>query len=289
MNALIVMAVGVKYLQYFETLRPQFEAYARKCRADLIVCSEPPDPAFKRNILAQKMLLPERYKAFDWIAFLDLDVLISSAATSIFDCIDETKAFAAVADPRGTAKFANVVRYFWRLPEILNETHQGYFVDRGFAPHPLLKASINGGAFLCKPSTIAGLFRDAYFSDLRETASGGAMIDRIAAQNDEAIMAYVSQTNNLFFELDERFNKQVIYQLYEESNSALIEKIGTPEFQALVRRHNNNEFPSSIYDYPYRYRKFVARELERCCILHFSAGFPFVNVLQQTVVPSRSW
>ncbi|MFT5760203.1 MAG: hypothetical protein ACI9LM_004987 [Alteromonadaceae bacterium] len=41
------------------------------------------------------MLIPHQYKQYEWIAFLDLDVLISNNAPSIFDFVDDTKAFAA--------------------------------------------------------------------------------------------------------------------------------------------------------------------------------------------------
>ena len=49
------------------------------------------------------MLIPHQYKQYEWIAFLDLDVLISNNAPSIFDFVDDTKAFAAstIEEDRG--------------------------------------------------------------------------------------------------------------------------------------------------------------------------------------------
>ena len=147
MNAIVLLAIGERYVKYFESVKTQFETYAKKCNAELVLCTEAPDPTFKRNILCQKMLLPEIYSRYDWIAFFDLDVLISDTAPSIFNCIDQSKAFFAVTDPRGTEKFKNVVMNYWQLPHILEETHESYFVDRGFPKSSDAMKSINGGVF----------------------------------------------------------------------------------------------------------------------------------------------
>ena len=263
MNAIVLMAIGEKYLKYFEYVRTQFESYAKRCNAELILCTEVPDPTFRRNILAQKMLLPKLYINYDWIAFFDLDVLISQNAPSIFDYVDESKAFSAVVDPRGTQKFKNVVLNVWGSPKILEETHQTYFTDRGFPNNPLLSGSINGGIFLCQPKKISSKFRDFYFSDFHEMP------------HEEAMMAYVSQSNNLFYELDERFNKQIMYEIY--SNDEIILIINKKYFRFLRRLHTYVKPFRFIY--PASYKNFVNKQLEENYILHFSGGFPFANIV----------
>lgn len=264
MNAIVLMVIGEKYLKYFEYVRSQFEAYAKKCNAELILCTEVPDPTFKRNILAQKMLLPELYINYDWIAFFDLDIIISDNAPSIFNYIDESKAFSAVVDPRETEKFKNVALKCWNSPRILEETHQTYFTSRGFPDRPLLSGSINGGVFLCQPKKISSKFKDFYFSDFNETITA----------YEEAIMAYVSQTNNLFYKLDGRFNQQIIYEIY--SNDKIISIINSKYFRLVKLIHTYVKIPSFLY--PVGYKNFVKNKLEENYIIHFSGGFPFVNI-----------
>lgn len=127
MNAIVLMAIGDKYLKLAKHVRSQFNRYAKKCNAKLIICSEAPDPTHKRNILCQKMLLPAIYNNYKWIAFFDLDILISENAPSIFESIDDTKGLLAVSDPLGSEKFKNVVNLHWNQPTILFETHASYF------------------------------------------------------------------------------------------------------------------------------------------------------------------
>ena len=263
MNAIVLMAIGDRYTKLFKRVRCQFEDYAAKCNANLVICSELPDPTFKRNILAQKMLLPGLYRNYKWIAYIDLDVIISDHAPSIFDHADESKAFAAIVDPRGSTEFANVVNHFFRLPRILQETHESYFSDRGFPDHPFPKASINGGVFLCKTDELAQPFREFYFSGFREMP------------HEEAMMAYVSQSRNLFYPLDGRFNDQIIYEIYKDPSAPVINTIGGTYFRALrkLQRH----LSPAPWAFPPQYRAVVRDALKTNYIVHFSAGFPFAH------------
>ncbi len=181
----------------------------------------------------------------------------------IFDFVDETTAYAAVVDQRESQEFANVVNHFWRLPKILKETHQSYFTDRGFPVHPFRVASINGGVFLCRPNDIAELFRDFYFSGFSEMP------------HEEAMMAYVSQSNNLFFELDRRFNDQIIYEVYKDPNSPVVAATKGSRFRVLRKLQGPLELPA--WTYPSAYRAMIREILKTNYIVHFSANFPFDN------------
>jgi hypothetical protein len=264
MNAIVLMAIGDKYSRSLNAVRGMFLRYASSCNADLVVCDVPPDPSFKRNVLCQKMLLPDLYKQYDWIAFLDLDILISRHAPSIFDFTDDRGAFSAVVDQRDSEKFENVVRGFWKQPAILNETHKSYFSDRGFPDHPLRKASVNGGVWLCKPSRISSLFRTFYFSEF------GPMV------HEEAMMAFVAQRANLFFELDYRFNTQLIFELFSSLQSPVLGEINGWRFR-WFKRHCAENIPLR-HEYPRAYQALVNSTQENCYFLHFSSGFPYINI-----------
>src|ERR1700733_11138945 len=264
MNAIVLMAIGEKYARYLDAVRAPFLEYSSMCGAQLVVCDAAPDPSFKRNLLCQKMLLPDLYRQYEWMAFFDLDMLISCRAPSIFNFTDDRKAFAAVADARGSQQFANVVNEYWKQPRILAETHGSYFSDRGFPDHPFPKASINGGAWLCKPASISTMFKEFYFSDFP------AMI------HEEAMMAYVAQKADLFFELDPRFNVQIIYELYRSLHSVALKEVKSRSFRRFMR-YCTDKVPEQQM-YPSAYRALVDEALERCYCLHFSAGFPYINI-----------
>jgi len=265
MNAIVLMASGRKYLRDLAVAKASFELYAKRCHATLAICDTPPDPTFKRNILCQKMLVPHLFRQYEWIAFCDTDILISKAAPSIFEYIDDDRAFSAVVDERGSEKFVNVVRNLWKQPEILNETHDSYFSSRGFPDHPFAKASINGGVWLCRPAKIADELRRVYFSDL---APGST--------HEEPLMAYVSQKNGLFYELDPRFNRQFLYELFTPPQSPVTEELGSLYFRAFQRLHARTHPPSFLY--PKAYRARVNEALSRSYFLHFCGGFPYVNI-----------
>jgi hypothetical protein len=265
MNAIVLMASGKKYLKDLAAVKPSFERYAKRCQAQLVICETPPDPTFKRNILCQKLLIPHLYKQYEWIAFCDIDILISKDAPSIFDHIDETRAFSSVVDKRSSLKYINVVRELWEKPGILTETHESYFSSRGFPDHPFPKGSINGGVWLCKPARIAEEFRRFYFSDLVPDSP-----------HEEAPMAYLSQKNGLFYELDSRFNAQLIYDLFTPPRSLVTKKIRGLYFRGLKRLHKQTH-PASFM-YPKAYKDLVSEALGRSYFLHFSGGFPFINM-----------
>ena len=273
-KAIVIMAVGERHRRLLRAARGQFEKYCDKCNAELIVCTQPPDPAFRRTIITQKLLLPKLVKAFDWVAVFDLDVVISDNAPSIFAHADESKGFGAVLSPRGTQGFRN---YYAKLPEVLRESSTSYFLDRGFPGHPSLVGAINGGVVLYNPAKVSDLFERWYYSAFEERPCADVFRHREIFTQDEGPMAYLTQTNGLFFALDEKFNTEIIYQLYSDLNSQVIRVIGTKYFRGLVRLHK--KFYPPAFAYPSLYKDFVKTQLGLCYGLHFSAGYPLVNVV----------
>lgn len=264
--AIVTMAIGDKYRKKLSFVHDVFEGYAKKCGADLRVCTEPLDSTFRRNLLCQKLLIPTKYKDYDWICFLDLDILISNNAPSIFDEIDDSFSFSAVMDKRESSGFKNTVIHVWNRPDILEETHRSYFSARGFSDNELIQGSINGGVLLCNPAKIACLFEDAYWSNLPGSI------------HEEAIAAYVSQTNNQFKPLDERFNVQLLHELSADHLSSAFKSTQGNYFRILRRLHD--VLPGAILRqlYPSAYKKFVAEKMKESFMLHFAGGYPFVGL-----------
>lgn len=279
-DAIVLMAVGARYRALLDSVRPQFERYAEACDADLVVFTEPPDATGQRNILCQKMLLPDLCRDWERMAFLDLDVLISRDAGSIFMGLPEGAGLAAVVDPRGTTAFVNVVNYLWRLPEILAETHESYFSGRGFPPFPAdtpVVGSINGGALVCRPALLADVFKAAYFDGFEMQVSGEGFVQRKIAVHEEAMMAYHAQVRRLFAPLPERFNHQFLYSLMAEPDQPAVRWMQSIGYKLLRRADARATVPAMFYQRAWR--DLVRRSLASFDIVHFAGGFPFRGLM----------
>lgn len=209
MRAIVLLAIGSKYEQLLEATRSQFEAYAKRCNATLEICTELPDPSNQGHLFTQKLLIPKKYEQYEWIAFLDLDIVISESATSIFDACEMEKGFGAILDPRGQEQFNYTNRHWFghRHPEKL--TTRWYFEDRDYEWDERLIGSFNAGVWLCQPKLVADLFAD-YYWEKTKLPSGYAI-------HEEAPMAYLTQRYGLFFSIDERFNRQLIYLIADKN------------------------------------------------------------------------
>jgi lipopolysaccharide biosynthesis glycosyltransferase len=275
MNAIVLLAIGSKYEKILEATRSQFKAYAKRCNATLEICTELPDPTNQGHLFTQKLLIPKKYEQYDWIAFLDLDIVISESAPSIFETVDPSKGFGAILDPRGQDKF-NYTNIHWfghRQPEKL--TTRWYFEDRGFEWDERLIGSFNAGVWLCQPKLVADLFAN-YYWERTKVPSGYAM-------HEEAPMAYLTQTHDLFFSIDERFNQQLIYLIADQGAyiNTRVAKLQRWINKQLGKVHSKRETPFMLQPYI----QFVDKSLKENYILHFSGNFPIPENLSNQIKP----
>jgi lipopolysaccharide biosynthesis glycosyltransferase len=262
-RAICLMAIGKHYEKQLEKLRDQLENYATKCNATIEILKSPPDPSYKRPLLAQKLLIPEILIRYHLVLFLDLDIAISKEAPSVFELLPQNKSFGAVLDPRDSPEFKKTWKH---LPHGETETTADYFIARNFMNHPDLKGSMNGGVFLFRPKEVAEAFKAYYLSDHDQGERNSF---------EEAPMAYITQTKGQFFPLDPRFNVQLLYKLK-----------GTPEGEKLTNKEK--KIPRFVKRKLYRwldisfipvsgYRNFCKHHLTRSFFLHFSSKLPFVK------------
>ena len=242
--------------------KASFTSYARRCDADLHVIRSPLDLSFNRSLLSSKLLIPSTYRHYDQILFLDLDILINDLSPCIFDQY-ENIGFGAAIDERDSIGFKNTCELVWNRPELLEETHLSYFIDRGFEFNSLLVASINGGVLLFRPSIVADIFKDAYFSGLP------------AMSHEEAILAYVSQIHSVFFQISSAWNTQILHSLSAECGPAFF-STKSKRFKLIKLLNSKGLYSASSLPFflPQAYRNFVSNSLEACNILHFAGGFP---------------
>lgn len=267
-RAVCLMAIGERYQAQLERMETgvegrsgQFTRYADACGAELVVLRDAPDPSMHRSILYQKLLVPSICARFDLVLFIDLDVVISSRCPDVFRLMPENAGLAAVLAPRGAEKYR---RAWQHIPRVEAETATTYFTSRNFPPSEKHIGDINGGVLLFRPERIARQFEDYYWSDHSQGVLEGY---------EEAPMAHITQTTDLFHPLDERFNTQFLYELqtpaagyvrairqnglYRKIDKTLSRKFGL-EKDFLLRK---------------AFRSFRDHLLDTVYILHFSGMF----------------
>ena len=263
-NLIVCMVIGNRYRRQYQALKEPLKAYADKCDADIKLITNLPDKLMKRNVLAQKLLIPSMFPDYQRLALLDLDVIINKNAPNIFN-ENVNAGFSACVDPRSSDGFQNTCEYVWRQPKILEETDLSYFTSRGFVADDALKHSINGGVMLMNPNWIGDLFKNAYYSDLPMVS------------HEEAIAAYISQINGFFEPLNHRYNIQVIHELSAELGLAF--RASQTRYFSLLRKMQRL-VPSILNEkmYPPSYRKLMARLIDANYIIHFSGDYPYAGL-----------
>ena len=278
-NAIVLMVIGKKFENQFHFVKERFYSYAKKINCDLIICDKPPDEKFKRRLLHQRMLLPSLYDNYEWIASLDLDLIISDDAPSIFDYKNNDKGLGAFVIPRHTEKWKNTVKRIYKhSKEILKETHKTYYQIRNFSNFPKETetiASINGGVMLFNTKKVSKLFKEAYYSD-EPKINKNSKISYCPTITEGALLAYISQVNNLFFSLPEKFNNIVLYNIFEDLNNPVSQIHKSRYFKLIRKIHGHFSIPNIFY--PKVYRNFVSEQLKKSYFLGFHGNLPFAGI-----------
>lgn len=263
-RALLVTAIGKPYRRLLRYKYKEIHAYAQKCNARLIVQDKLLDPTNHRSVFSQRLLIPTSYPEYKLIALFDLDIHISRNAPDIFEVMDCDSGLAAVLDQRGSEGF----RRTWRdFPRILSETSESYFTSRGFPVAQGIQGSINGGILLFRPQVIGSLFKDYYWSD--------HMQNHVGDGNEEAPIAYISQTHAIFQSLDDRYNRQFIYSWNSSDYGMVLDRICNKLCETRVYRGVMKVTGIDIMRYfkNLSYSEFIKRNMSDAYIVHMSGGY----------------
>ncbi|MDQ0592621.1 lipopolysaccharide biosynthesis glycosyltransferase [Chryseobacterium ginsenosidimutans] len=261
-KAICLFIVGEKYWKIYDKNKAQLKNYAKKCGAEIKIIDKPLDDQFHRPLLSQKLLIPTATLEYDIVLFLDVDIIISDMAPSIFEYLPENKHFGGILDPRGTQEFNKTWKH---IPRILEETDEVYFTDRNFKNNSLLQGSINGGVFIFRPRKVTDVFKNYYFSEHNQGELNSF---------EEAPFAYISQINNWFESLPIEFNTQVLYKIK-----------GTEKGIEIIRKEK--KLPKLFLKYYYKktgfcfyptkqYKDYVRQIIAENYFVHFSGNYPII-------------
>lgn len=198
-NAVVVFARGKKYLKQLEIVRPNIEQYAKKCGADFFAVTDLPEGMenHNRDVYSIKLLIPTLYSQYEIVLFLDLDVYITPNCPNLFELMPEDIGLMAK-----THKYDKIYkRVFKHCTGVIDKSIEDYFEDAGFCYNTNCVAEINGGVLLFRPEIIADELKKYYYSDISE----GKNFD------DEPPLAYYSQTNKCFKQLDVKYNCEILF------------------------------------------------------------------------------
>jgi len=262
-RALVVMAIGNHYKKILTRRRLDLKNYAKKCSADLIEISENLDKTDNpRPPLDQKLLIPYHLMHFDQLGFLDLDVLISSKAPSIFD-VNPMIGFSAVPTLY-SEKYVRVCKRYFGIDPL---NHHNYFSQRGVENSDNF-FSINGGVWVCRPKIVAEYLNNAYWR-LKKN-----VVDYNEPCADELNFAYETQLRGDFSALDIRFNHKILYDLYgiDEYYKKIAKSIPFKIIKNLEYRH-----PNLPLKYPGIYNDIIDKALSANWFVHFAGKLPYLS------------
>jgi len=261
-KVICLLVVGEKYEKQFSKNKSQFYLYAQNCGAEIKIIDTPLDATHKRPLLSQKLLIPSLVKEFDIALFMDLDIKINKNAPSIFDVLPKEKSFGAITDPRGTEEYNKTWVNEKRITE---ESTLSYFETRNFSANANLKGSINGGVFVFRPLEVFDLFENYYYSDHDQGPFNSY---------EEGPMAYLTQSNDSFFNIDPKFNLQILYKLKgtKEGNEIINNQKKIP---SIIRKYYQRKFKTVLLPTK-SYKNFVEKHLQQNWFIHFAGGYPLV-------------
>lgn len=260
---------GDRYMSTFLAAKAQLEAYAGSCSADIAVIDRALDPDGRDSINAQKMLIPSAFSQYDIVVHIDLDVLLPLNLPNIFSSVPVNAGFSALVDPRESYAFQKA----WGFADWTREGHRRYFENMGLSADIEL-LSVNGGVLAFRPRLIADLLK-AWYVDTEKYAGRTDSY----FHNEEGPMAYIAQTNGLFFPLDCRFNREVFFALHETDQG----KAAYNEFRSLpnrIRRRMRKNIGLGWQNFGFgrQYVLFIEDLLRDGNLVHFAGKYPIPSV-----------
>jgi hypothetical protein len=197
--AIVVFVIGEKYIENFEKkFKKNLVDYCNKYNYELIILSEfirNEENMDKKKFYWQRLLIPDKYKDYDYIISLDSDIFINPNAPPL--PLNEI--------PQGKVAAVNERKYFGNYEWRENIQRKMGWEKTGKEWYALSGENknyndhINGGLVIYQPKYHAKLFLDLYDNNIINYMK--------YHQDDQSIISSFVIDNDLIYWLDERFNK----------------------------------------------------------------------------------
>ena len=197
--ALVVFVIGKNYILSFNnTFKNNLEKYCEKYDYELIVLNEyiiQYDNIDKKKFFWQRMLIPNKFKDYDYVVSIDSDIYINLHSPPL--PLNEI--------PIGKVAAVNERKYFnnyeWRekiqLKQGWEKTGKEWYALSG--ENKDYNDHINGGLVIYQPKYHADIFLQLYNNNINNYMN--------YHQDDQSILSSYLIDNDLIYWLDERFNR----------------------------------------------------------------------------------
>ena len=263
-KCIVVTCIGDFFKNHLTKVYPMLKGYSNKCNADLIIQDTPPDASFKHNLMSQRLLMPERYKQYEHLLMLDLDIFISDSCPNIFDdVIDSGVGFSAIENPINSSEYEYVCEHVWGVPKRHNPKN-----PYTGAIDSQIKG-INGGVMYVNNLLMKDLFHEFYFNNSTEWYKNTVIMN-----NEETPMLWLASANNMFSAADKKYNYQMLYHLAKDYKDVIKIYKG---FRGKIYRKTYKKLPILAVNniFGSRYKDSVSSAIDSNDIVHFAGGIPY--------------
>jgi hypothetical protein len=210
--AIVIFVIGDKYIQSFNSFfKNSVEKYCKKYNYDLIILTELINKNINHNyyeIIMQKILIPNKYKTYDFVVVLDSDIYINGNAPPL--------PFSQI--PNGKVGCVNERKYLGNY-----EWREKVQLDQGWEKtgKDWYKMSNSKNLYNDHPNTGMMIYQPKYHGEILEKLYYDNINQNIKYhQGDQGLLSIFLMENEMIHWLDERYNriwffwKEILYPLY---------------------------------------------------------------------------
>jgi len=237
--AIVIFVIGDNYIKKFnESFKSSVESYCEKYNYELIILNsliKNEEYMDKKKFYWQRLLIPNKFKDYDFVVSLDSDIFIDQNAPSLpFNEIPTGKV-AAVNERKylGNYELREQIQVRMGWEKTGKEWYALSGENKEYNDH------INGGLVIYQPKYHGEMFEQLYNNNISNYMK--------YHQDDQSILSSFLIDNDLIYWLDEKFNR--IWFFWRE--------IYHPNFYSL----SNNDRKSLVHDY-----------IEKNYFTHFTSG-----------------
>jgi len=197
--AIIIFVIGENYIKKFnESFKSSVESYCQKYNYELIILSsliKNEEHMDKKKFYWQRLLIPNKFKDYDFVVSLDSDIFINSNAPPLpFHEIPEGKV-AAVNERKylGNYELREEIQIRMGWEKTGKEWYALSGENKEYNDH------INGGLVIYQPKYHGDMFEQLYNNNISNYMK--------YHQDDQSVLSSYLIDNDLIYWLDERFNR----------------------------------------------------------------------------------
>jgi len=197
--AIVIFVIGENYIKKFnEIFKPSVDSYCQKYNYELIILTsliKNEEHMDKKKFYWQRLLIPNKFKDYDFVVSLDSDIFINSNAPPLPFHEIPTGKVAAVNERKYLGNYE--LREQIQIKMGWEKTGKDWYALSG--ENKEYNDHINGGLVIYQPKYHGEMFEQLYINNISNYMK--------YHQDDQSILSSFLIDNDLIYWLDERFNR----------------------------------------------------------------------------------